>query len=134
MRNLGVLCEMTEVDSRYQVPDDVIKEDLAHQMVSLLLKHDLIEFRRSPVDGHQIRYAMTGTLLVAPRKTASNFEEFAKDRAGAVAREVVDEAGRQISNWGSHFGHSDILKQDANRLMGEAMRSVLNRLGAWKST
>lgn len=133
LRNLGVLYECAHVDERYQIPEDRIKEQLAHEMVANILRHDLIEFRRGAPIRAQMEWAMTGTLLIAPRKTASNFEDYAKDRATAITRQVVDVAGHEINNWGSYFGHSEILKQDAIRLMGSAMRDVFKRLDMVKS-
>jgi hypothetical protein len=133
LHQLGVVCETVHVDVRSQIPEDVIKDELADQMAWALRKHDLIEFRRTaPVRG-QMQWAMIGTLLVAPKKTAANIEDHARDRATDVARQVVDDACAEINNWGSRYGHREILKQDANRLMGHAMQTVLRRLEMVKS-
>jgi len=110
-----------------------VQHVLAHQLAGFLLKHGYIKFERGPEDTQQMRFAMRATVGVVRPGQLDNLEERIAERQTEVAQEVVGEAQRQIDNWGSYYGHADILKRDAMRFVGEALQTVLKlRAKAWK--
>jgi hypothetical protein len=108
------------------------QESLAHQLVSFLLRHQYIKFERGPDDDREMWFGMRATIGVVRPNQLDNLEERIAERQTEVAQEVSAEAIHQVNNWGSHYGHADILKRDATRLIGEATQSVLKKRAEWK--
>lgn len=125
--------EETLVASYIKEPDFIshIRKGLAHQLVSYLLEHDYIKFERGPEDEQNMRFQMRATVGVVRPGQLDNLEERISERQTEVAKEVIEEAEHRINNWGSHYGHADILKRDATRMVREAINSVLKKRAAW---
>ncbi len=112
---------------------DHVRRGLAHQLAGHLLEHGYIKFERGPQDEQNMRFQMRGTVGVVRPGQLDNLEERIAERQVEVAQEVANEAVKQINNWGSHYGHSEILKRDANRMVGDAIKIVLDKRAAWKN-
>lgn len=110
---------------------DHVRKGLAHQLASHLLEHDFIKFERGPEDERNMGFQMRATVGVVRPGQLDNLEERISERQTEVAKEVIEEAEHQINNWGSHYGHADILKRDATRMVREAIDSVLKKRAAW---
>lgn len=125
--------EETHVASYIKEPGflDHVRSGLARQLASHLLEHDYIKFERGPEDDQNIRFQMRATVGVVRPGQLGNLEERISERQTEVAKEVAEEAERQINNWGSHYGHADILKRDATRMVRDAIKAVLTKRAAW---
>lgn len=128
------ITERITMDTRITDPEYVrsIKDGLAHQLVAHLLHHNYIQFQRGPNDLAEVCYPMRATIAVASPKALDTLEERIGERQIEIANEVVTEAITQIDNWGSHYGHSEILKQDARPLIRNSIKTVLARRMRWK--
>lgn len=124
------LSEITTADAQYA--DDPkfiehINESMAHALVEKLIKDGYIRFERGLVDEKDWRFGASATLAVAHPSRLDTLELRISERQTEVARDVVNESIRQIDNWGSHYGHSEILKRDARRLIAESIQEVLKK-------
>lgn len=127
---VAVLEAHAMVDSRIDDPSfaDHTHRSAAHQLVEHLLKGGFITFERGPVDQRWMRYPVVASLgAVSPGQVAT-LEQRVAERQDQVAIAVAREAKRQIDNWGSHYGHADILKRDARAQIDSALQRVL---GSW---
>lgn len=70
---------------------------------------------------------ITGTIGVISPTHVATIEQRQREHQEKIANEITTEAIAQIGNWGSHFGHSEILKRDARTLINDALRTVLAR-------
>jgi hypothetical protein len=127
----------TEVFAASHIPGgpdfiDHVQRGLAHQLAGHLLEHDYIEFKRGPEDVREMRWQMVATVGVVPKSKLSDLEARIAARQTEIANEAVAEAQSQVSNWGSHYGHAEILKRDAIRLIGESIRRALDKRAAFK--
>lgn len=124
--NTVTLAEMERYSTR---ADAFMREVKLHAAATLLHKiqkdGDFIHFEEGRGDGWRIPIkASIG--VVSPKQVAS-IEERAAVHQEHLALEVMAEADMQINNWGAYFGHSEILKRDARRLIQEALKTVLER-------
>lgn len=126
---IGAAHEETFVASYIDDPSflDHVKEGLACAIGAQLLKSGYIKFRRSLNDLRELRFEMVATVGVVHPSKLDTLEQRIAERQSEVAQEVACEAVNQIDNWGSYYGHAEVLKHDARRLIGEALKSVLNR-------
>lgn len=108
------------------------QESLALQLAGYLLRNDYVEFKQGPEDLNSLRWEMIATIGVVAKSKLDDIEARIAARQLEVANQAIEEAKFQVSNWGSHYGHSDILKSDALRLIGDAVRSVMDKRAAYK--
>jgi hypothetical protein len=106
---------------------DRVRGGLARALADQLLEKGFIRFQRGPIDDRNCRFGMVATVAVAQQGALDTLEQRIAERQEAVGVQVADEAARQIDNWGSYYGHSEILKRDARRLIGEALKTVLHK-------
>jgi hypothetical protein len=109
-----------------------VQDILAHQLAAHLLRNDYIEFRRGPEDTRELQWQMIATIGVVPKSKLDDIEQRVAARQTDVAREAIEEAKFQVSNWGSHYGRSEILKRDAVRLIGESLQRAIDKRAAVK--
>lgn len=125
----------TLADSRYEGDPSFmehVRESLAFDLAAHLLRHGYIYFERRPTNRLNYQFAMRATIGVVTKKQADSLEERIAARQIELAQEVVTEAKAQIDNWGSDYGHTDILKRDARQQVDDAMKVVLKRRAGWK--
>jgi len=111
---------------------DHVQRGLAHYLADYLLRHDYIEFKRGPEDREQMRWEMVATIGVVPKTKLDDLEQRIAARQLEIANEAIAEAKAQVSSWGSYYGHSEILKRDALRLIGESVQRALDKRAAFK--
>jgi hypothetical protein len=104
-----------------------VREGLAHQIVSQLLKDGYTTVKRGPDDSREMRFQMVATVGVVHPSRLDTLEQRIAENQDQVAREVANEAAHQIDNWGSHYGHADILKRDARQMIIDALQIVMKR-------
>lgn len=127
--HVGALREESFVASYINEPGFIehVKEGLAHLLAGQLLKDGYIKFRRGPTDSQEMRFQMVATVGVVHPSKLDTLEQRIAERQDVVAREVANEAVRQIDNFGSYYGHADILKQTARHLIEESLQTILKR-------
>ena len=109
-----------------------VRYGLAREVAAFLLKEGYIKFERGQIDTIQMRFATRATLGVVRPNAVDNLEQRIAERQSELAHEVVEEVERQINNWGSHYGHSEILKRDATWLAREAIGIVVKKHADFK--
>ena len=127
--------ELGLADSRYvDAPGfrDHINAMLADQLAHFLLREGYIEFEKGPVDEKQLNFGVRATLGVVSPKQIESLDERISKRQTEVAEQVATEAKHQISNWGAFYGHLQISKADAHRMVDDAIRIVMAKRAAWK--
>jgi hypothetical protein len=97
------------------------------QVLRSLAGKGFVRVERGPEDRQQITFPVTATVGVVSPKVVATIQERAAVHQERLAREVMAEADARIDNWDSYYGRSGILKQDASRLIQEALRTVLER-------
>lgn len=114
---------------------DHVKRALAHQLADYLMRYDYIGFERSPIDTIQMRFTMRATVGVVSKKVVATIEERTAQHQEALAREVMAEAGRQISNWESHYTGDEgrISKAQAIDSVRDSLRIVLEERAKWRA-
>jgi hypothetical protein len=111
---------------------DHVRSGLARQIGAFLMDNGYIKFERSPDDEKYMRFAMRATVGVVRPNQLDNLEERIAERQTEVASAVVQEAERQINNWGSYYGHAAIDKDQATRFVRESLGYVLKKRAEWK--
>lgn len=109
-----------------------VKENLALQIGSQFLKSGYVKFRRGPNDSRKMRFQMVATVAAVHPSKLDTLEQRISERQTEVAQEVAAEAKAQIDNWGSFYGHADILKRDARQMVDDAIKIVMAKRAAWK--
>lgn len=127
IERLAVIEFHSLVDSHIDDPAfvDHAKRHAAHRLVDVMLRKSVISLKRGKEDASRFCYPMVATVGVVSPTDVAKLEELIAARQGEVAREVAEEAKRQIDNWGSHYGRADILKRDARRMVDDALKIVL---------
>lgn len=114
---------------------EAMKRQMAHALIDGLLEKDLVKFERGPTDTTQMRFEMRMTTAVVSPHQVATLQERVAEHQEALAREVMAEASRQISNWESHYtgteGH--IQKAQAVDSVREALRTVLSARAKWRA-
>lgn len=104
---------------------DDVKASAAHSLVEGLLRGGYVTFKRGPECADGFTYEMVASIgVVAPAHVAT-FEQRVAEHQEALAREVMAEAVAQIQNWGSHYGHRTISKEQAYDSVASALKAVL---------
>lgn len=109
-----------------------VKGGLARQLAVYMLEHGFCKFERGPVDGRQMRFGMRMTAGVVSTSQVATLEQRVSEHQEVLARAAMQEAQRQINNWGSDFGWSNIRKDDANRCVSESLGFVLKERAKWR--
>jgi hypothetical protein len=128
---LSVVIEVSTMDSRLAGEAryvDAAKKQAAYGLVDYLLRHGYVTFDIGREDEGKMTKPIRAVLGVVAPKAVATLEERVAERQTEVAREVVDEAARQISVWGSHYtgneGH--IRKAQAIDAVREAFKVVVD--------
>jgi hypothetical protein len=120
-----------ENDPRYI---ESCKYSMVRELAGTLLERNLVKFERGPTDDYQMRFAMRMTVgVVAPRAVAT-LEERVAEHQEALAREVMAEATRSISNWGSYYNAPGLSKAQAIDSVDGALQTVLKARAKWRAT
>lgn len=132
---IGVVGAIKEVDERITDPAylDHVRHAAAHCLMDEIIKGGYLKVETAPPDTRDMRRAFRVSLGVVSQKQVASLEERIAKRQIEVAHEVVAEAEYQINNWGSYYGHSDILKRDATRMVRESIQAVVAKRAAWKT-
>lgn len=110
--------------------NDAVRGGIARAIADRLLRDGLIAFEIG-VPSYQST-PVRGTLhAVAPRNVAT-MQSRVEERQMHVAGLVVEEAQRQVQNWGSDFNWTSLTKDDAGRLIRESLSLVQKRFAEWK--
>ncbi len=130
---VGVVGSITAMDTRIDDPKyiDHVKNEAAHALVEEIIKGGYIKIERGPEDTQELRREFRVTLGVVSQRQVATLEERVASRQIEIAQQVASEAEAQINNWGSYYGHPDILKQDATRMVRESIKTVLAKRTAW---
>lgn len=83
-----------------------------------------MRIQSAPADRAEMRRGYRITVGVASIADVSNLDADRFAHEDAYADLVVKIAAAEIQNWGSYYGHSEILKRDATRLLGDALRKA----------
>lgn len=123
---VAVLDAHTMVDSRIDDPafHNYTRRAAAHRLVDHLLEGDYIAFERGKPDARRLQYPIVATLGVVSKGQVATIEARATERGMQLAQAAADQAIREIDNWGSYYGHPDILKRDAARFIHAAVKWV----------
>lgn len=113
--------------------NEAVRYGLARAIAERLLRDGLIAFEIGKPDTYRMSTPIRGTLhAVAPQNVAT-MQERIEERQMQVAALVVEEAQRQVRNWGSDFHWSSLTKDDASRLIRESLGVVKKKLAEWKT-
>jgi hypothetical protein len=126
MDRVAVLDVYSRIDLRYedQPFEQHIRDHLAHMLVDHLLRGDYIAFEKSEPDRYTISQAMVASLGVVSKRQVATFEQRVAQGQDQLARAVAEEAIKQINNWGSHYNRHGIAKDDAAKLIRDAVRTI----------
>ncbi len=132
--HVGVVGALKEIDTRIDDPKYIehVKRACAHSLIEEIINGGYVKVEMSPPDTAQMRQSFRATLGVVSQKQVATLEQRVASRQIEIAQEVAGEAEAGINNWGSYYGHADILKRDATREVREAVTKVLARRAAWK--
>jgi hypothetical protein len=132
LERVAVLDVHSMVDARIDTPEfrEHAMRHAALRLVDELLKADFITLERGKTDTFRERYPVVATIGVVSKKQVATLERRIADRQDEVAKVVALEAKKQIDNWGSHYGHADILKRDAKAQVDSALNHVLSTWSA----
>lgn len=115
---------------------EAVKRSAVSHLADSLWQSGALSFADGPSrlprpDHPNVREQQVSVAVISPamRKT---IEDRIEEHQEALAQEVVNEAKAEIDNWNSYYGGHMIQKIDANRLIGDALRSVLVRRSATK--
>jgi hypothetical protein len=119
-----------QADTRYE--NDIkylehITHSAANQIAHMMNEKGFIRIQTLKNDDGELysfkRKYRVSLAVVAPRDAAAmDAERFAAEEAFASL--VVQIASNNIDVWGSYYGHSDILKRDAKRIVSEAITAA----------
>jgi hypothetical protein len=104
-------------------------------LVDQFLRGGFIQFDVGKADKFQLRTPMRARLGVVTTKVVESLEDRVNQRARVLADAVADRAKWEIDNWNSRsrYNAQIVGKEDAKRLVGEALREVLkDRTGRYK--
>ncbi len=131
-----------DIDDR--LPPEAMASQKRHAVTILaqgLLDHGYVEFRDDPLSRVELsRYEAMGrptkrvlaTVRVISKAAGQNLDGRVIEHGNRVAEKVAQEAKAEIDNWGSEYGHSDILKRDARYLIDSAARKIINAFAGRK--
>lgn len=97
------------------------------QLTHKLADSKFIALEQGDIDNIHFRFALRATIGVVSPEHVATLEDRVASRQMEVAKEVVAEAHKEISNWGSFYGHSDILKRDAGYCLDQAFKSITDK-------
>lgn len=99
----------------------------ARRLIDGLLAKNFIRFKRGPDDPRQLTYPLVATLAVVSPTHVATLEDRVAQHQEVVAKEVVEEAVRQISNWCSEYTGDEgrIRKSEAIEDVRRALKDVL---------
>lgn len=100
-----------------------VSKHMGRMIAERLIDDGMIEFTKLEPDAYHPE-GMQARIYVATPKHWEPIEERIAARQMDVADEVATEAKRLIDNWGSYFGHAEILKCDARREIDDAIRHI----------
>lgn len=104
-----------------------VHEGLACKLADFLLRNGYIQFERGEIDANALLTEFRASMAVAHPSNLDTLEQRISERQSEVAQEVVSEAIKQIDNWGSEYGYTDILKRDARTLIRDSVTAVLEQ-------
>jgi hypothetical protein len=133
---VAVIGTIQAVDTRIDDPEYIehVKHSAAHNLIEEIIKGGYVKIESGPPDTRELRHEFRVTLGVVSQKQVATLEERVAQRQIEIAQEVTDEAATQINNWDSYYGHSEILKRDAIRMVRESIKAVLVKRAAWRPT
>lgn len=131
---VGVVDAIKAMDTRIDDPKYIehVKRTAAHSLIDQLINGGYLKVESGPANTAEMRQEFRITLGVVSQKQVATLEERVAERQIEIAQETAAEAEHQINNWGSYYGHADILKRDATRMVREAIKTVLTKRAAWK--
>jgi hypothetical protein len=101
--------------------------DAAHAFVDLLLAGGYIKQSEGPLDKDRRQFEIRSELGVVSLSVVATLKARIAERQGEVAALVADEAVRLIDQWGSHYGHATLRKDEAARFVREALKTVTSK-------
>ncbi len=114
-----------QADTRYE-GDEGYREHIVGHGVQILAreieKAGLIRMQHAPADSRELKRGYRLSVGVVSPKVVTKLDEQRIAAEDAFAKLVVETAYYQIDNWGSHYGHADILKSDAKHMVSDALR------------
>jgi hypothetical protein len=123
---LAVLDVHARVDTRYENSTDFqeyAQRHLAHLLVDHLLQDGYIAFERGDPT-NDLERMVVASLGVVSKNQVATFEQRVARNQDQLANAVVNEAIKQIDNWGSHYGRTGIAKDVAAGLIRYAASFV----------
>lgn len=106
-----------------------VQRNLARNLADIFVEKGFVRFERSGTDDRRMVFSVKATVGVVSEKQVSTLQERVSAHQEALAREVMDEASRSISVWGSHYtgDEGQISKHQAIDSVNGALRKVLAR-------
>ena len=122
MQRVGFLC--AEVDGHERIPEDVMLQQAARALAREVLKNGGIALRRTKEPDFMGRIEYRATMAVVMPRDVATFEARVAERQNEVAAAVVASASAKIANQGAYYGWKTIDKEQAFRLLDEALREA----------
>lgn len=131
---IGVIGAIQAVDTRIDDPKYIehVKQSAARSLLGEIIKGGYVKTESAPPNNREMRQEFRVTLGVVSQKQVATLEERIAARQIEIANEVAEEASLQIGNWGSFYGHADILKRDAVQMVRDSIKTVVAKRAAWK--
>ena len=122
----------TSIASHISDPDFInyAKKNAAHMIAYKLLEDGFIKFYKGPNNLNDLTFELRATIGVVAPKQVVTIEERVTQHQEELAKEVVEEAIRQIDLWGSAFVGETIRKSDAINFIKLAIPTVLGKRAA----
>lgn len=129
--HVAILCVSTKVDVRWDREEmlEGAKGDIVRMLVDRLSREGYVTFERLPSSAQEMAFEIRGVLgAIAPVAVACMEERIAQHQE-VLAREVIETAVADISNWGSNYSENTghISRAKAIEFVRASLQNTLKR-------
>lgn len=116
-----------QADTRYEGEQGYREYVVSHGVTVLaheIKKAGLVRMQQTPANSREMKRGYRLSVGVVSPNVVADLDVKREAAEDAFAKLVVEIAAYQIDNWGSHYGHSEILKRDAKQMVADAFRAA----------
>lgn len=114
-----------QADTRYEGQQGYREHIIGHGVTVLaheIEKAGLVRIQHAPADSREMKRGYRLSVGVVSPNVVADLDaqrEAAEDKFAELA---INLAAAEIQNWGSYYGHPEILKRDATRMLSDGLR------------